>query len=405
MRDELAQRILARLPIGVFTTDADGRITSFNPAAERATGLYAAGVTGRAWRTAVGARVAGLEVESTPLGDDSGGMVHVIRGGRVPEARPPSRFVTRSRAALDMLRILPDVAASGASVLVEGPSGSGKELVAREVHAGSGRAAGPFVAVNCAALPDTLLESELFGVRAGAYTDARRDRPGRFAQAEGGTLFLDEIGDVSPSMQAKLLRVLQEREYQPLGSDRTLRADVRVIAATNRDLGRMMGAGTFRDDLYWRLAIVRLSIPPLADRKEDVPLLVDHFLALFNREKGRAIQGVAPAAMDALLRHEWPGNVRELRNAIEHAYVMCPPAVIGLECLPPGLRAGTQATDGRGGDSTHDGAGPDAFDRAEAEVLRRALDRHGGHRARAAADLGIHRVTLIRKMKRLGLRE
>ena len=219
-------------------------------------------------------------------------------------------------------------------MLIEGASGTGKELVARAIHALSPRAKKPFIAVNCGALPDTLLESELFGYVRGAFTDARKDKPGRFQRANGGTILLDEIGELSLSMQVKLLRVLQEREFEPLGASHSVKVDVRVIAATNKSLKELMWAGRFREDLYYRLNVIRVELPTLAQRPDDIPLLVRHFVEQFNAVFGRNIRGLSPQAMAVLLRAPFPGNVRELENAIEHAFVLCQGDEIRREHLP-----------------------------------------------------------------------
>jgi len=216
-------------------------------------------------------------------------------------------------------------------VLIEGPTGSGKELVAKAVHNLSTRAGRRFVAVNCGALPDTLLESELFGYKKGAFTDANKDKPGRFAMAEGGTLFLDEISDISTALQVKLLRVLQEKEYEPLGATTTVKANVRVIAATNKRLSDQVARGAFREDLYYRLNVVRIALPPLADRREDIPLLVNHFIRQFNAEQAKRIEGISEEALALLLRHSFPGNVRELQNVIEHAVVLSHSDIIDVD--------------------------------------------------------------------------
>jgi transcriptional regulator with PAS, ATPase and Fis domain len=293
--------------------------------------------------------------------------------------------------------LLPAVAESDSTVLVEGPSGTGKELFARAIHRLSPRRAKRFVALNCGALPDTLLESELFGYKAGAFTDARKDKPGRFALAEGGTIFLDEIGDISPAMQTRLLRVLQERVYEPLGGLEPVRCDVRVIVASNKPLRRLVKEGKFREDLFYRVHVVRLELPPLRERREDVPLLVDHFVARFNRLRGRDIVGLSDAALARLMEYEFPGNVRELENVIEHAFVLCRGGLIELSHLPPHLRGEE--------DEARSGL-PSGLTLAAMEKLaiRDALRRHTGNRAAAARELGIDASTLFRKLKALGLK-
>ncbi|MCK4915648.1 MAG: sigma 54-interacting transcriptional regulator, partial [Candidatus Eisenbacteria sp.] len=247
------------------------------------------------------------------------------------------------------------------------------------------------VTVNCAAIPDTLLESELFGHKAGSFTDARRDRMGRFALAEGGTIFLDEIGDVSPALQARLLRVLQDGTYEPLGATRTEKADVRVVAATNRDLDAMVAAGDFRSDLFYRINVIAVDIPPLRDRREDIPLLVDHFVERYNRLKRKELSGVSPDVLELLMSHDYPGNIRELENIIEHAFVMCRSGTIRKRHLPPHLLPTPQPT----------GDAPRSLPEAERAFLLSVLERNRWNRAATARELGIHKTTLWRKMKRL----
>jgi transcriptional regulator with PAS, ATPase and Fis domain len=280
--------------------------------------------------------------------------------------------------------------------LLEGASGTGKELFARAVHRLSGRSAKKFVALNCGALPDTLLESELFGYKAGAFTDARKDKPGRFALAEGGTILLDEIGDISPAMQTRLLRVLQERTYEPLGGVESLRADVRVVAATNKSLEALVQEGKFREDLFYRVNVVRIELPALRDRREDIPLLIDHLVNRFNRLKGRDIAGVSDSVLARLMDHDFPGNVRELENALEHAFALCRSGVIELNHLPPRLR---------GGESAGKSSLPSGLTLAEMEklLIRDALRRNKGNRAAAARELGVDASTLFRKVKALKL--
>ncbi|MFW6124598.1 MAG: sigma-54 interaction domain-containing protein, partial [Pirellulales bacterium] len=277
----------------------------------------------------------------------------------------------------------------------------GKELFARAVHQLSPRAEKPYVVVNCGAVPDTLLESELFGYRKGAFTDAKRDKPGRFARAEGGTLMLDEVGDVSPALQAKLLRVLQQREYEPLGATETVQADVRIIAATNRRLDELVAQGEFREDLFYRLNVLRINLPPLAARREDLPLLAEHFLHRFAAKQDKHIAGFSEAAMKALLQYDFPGNVRELENIVERAVVLCREGYIPADCLPPEL---LQPTLQGPAVSRSTGENPsDPLATAEAQAILDALRRHNGHRRRTADALGIDKTTLWRKMKRLGV--
>jgi len=300
-------------------------------------------------------------------------------------------IVGRSPAMRRLFDILPQIADSSSTVLVEGPSGTGKELFARAIHHLSPRRDGPFIAVNCAALPDSLLESELFGHVAGAFTDARQDKPGRFARADGGTIFLDEIGDISPALQVRLLRILQERVVEPLGGIAPVPIDVRIIAATNRSLSDLVAGGTYREDLYYRVRVIHLALPSLAQRREDIPLLVEHLIRKFNHLQSRDVAGVSPGVIARLMTHAFPGNVRELENIIEQAFVLCRGAMIEVEHLPGELRS---LADGEQSDSQ-------TLDLAvmERRCIERALGRHDGNRTLAATDLGIDISTLYRKIQ------
>jgi transcriptional regulator with PAS, ATPase and Fis domain len=337
------------------------------------------------------------------LKDETGAMVGGIEffrdlsqiehlESRLRQHRALDDIVTVNRAMQELVKLLPDVAGSDCSVLVQGPSGSGKELVAQVIHQLSPRHYGPYIKLNCAALPASLLESELFGYEKGAFTDAKRDKPGQFCLANGGTLLLDEISEMEPSLQVKLLRVLNNGEYRPLGSSKTLQTDARIIAATNADLLERIEEGTFREDLYFRINVVELQIPGLRERPEDIPLLADHFLAKFRKQTGKAIEQIAPPALAALRKYDFPGNVRELENAIEHAFVMCHGSVIDVEHLPESITRRSRAVPGVTPGKRH-----------EKEVIAEALARAQGNRTRAADELGIHRSTLWRKMKSYGL--
>jgi transcriptional regulator with PAS, ATPase and Fis domain len=305
-------------------------------------------------------------------------------------------IISKNENMRRLFSILPHVAQSDTTVLIEGASGTGKELFARAIHNNSGRKKGPFVAVNCGALPDTLCESELFGYKAGAFTDAKKDKPGRFALAQDGTIFLDEIGDVSPTVQVRLLRVLEQRVYEPLGSTRTVHANVRVITATHRDMEEMVRQGKFRKDLLYRINVIKLSLPPLSERREDIPLLVDHFVARFNHLTGQEALGLTQEAMAALMLHDWPGNVRELENAIEHAFVMRKEALIRLRDLPAHLVP-----------ENHTMLVPTGLTLKEMEkrAIQEALERNDWKRVATARELGIDKNTLRRKIKRLNIME
>ena len=306
-------------------------------------------------------------------------------------------MISRSPQMKEIFDLLPVVARSPATALVTGESGTGKELVARSLHEMSERKDKPFVAVNCSALPDALLESELFGYRAGAFTDAKKDKPGVFSRAHLGTIFLDEIGDVSVAMQAKLLRVLQEKTFEPLGAIEPVKVDVRIVAATNRDLAAMVKQGSFREDLFYRINVVVIKLPPLRDRRCDIPLLCDHFIEWFNTRHNKAIKGVSPEAAAALLAYDFPGNIRELENVIEHAFIFCRESVIGYPHLPQQVRGGGAAIAGQ--PLSH----VKGFDELERMYLEAVLSETGGNKIKAAQRLGIHKATLFRKCKRLGI--
>ena len=430
--------ILNSIADGVFTVDEEWRITSFNRAAERITGVSAKDAVGQqCWHVfrssicesdcalretmrtgrnivskaiyildASGARIP-VSISTAMLADHEGNIIGGVETFRdlttVEELRKELTekyslmdIIGRSRVMLELFDLLPQVADSDSTVLIEGASGTGKELFARAIHDLSRRRSRRFVAISCGALPDTLLESELFGYRAGAFTDAREDRPGRFALAEGGTIFLDEIGNVSPAMQTRLLRVLQERVYEPLGAVEPVRADVRVVAATNRSLDELVAEGVFRRDLYYRVNVVRLRLPELRDRREDIPLLLDHFVAKYNHLRSKEVVGGTDEVMALLMEYDFPGNVRELENVVEHAFVLCPGGLIERRHLPPEFRDREPAGAGRG-------AGSPTLRELEAMHIADAVRRHGGSRTAAARELGIAPSTLFRKVKALGI--
>jgi PAS domain S-box-containing protein len=433
--------ILDSISDGVFTVDRDWHITSFNRAAETITGVTRREALGRpcadVFRASMceadcalrqtmtsgkpvvnrsafivnrdGQRIP-VSVSTALLRDSRGKVIGGAETFRdlslVEELRREisGRFqlgdlVSQSLAMRKIFDILPQLAESDSTVLLQGETGTGKELLARAIHDLSRRRTKPFVAVNCGALPDALLESELFGYRKGAFTGADKDKPGRFALAAGGTLLLDEVGEVSPALQVRLLRVLQEKTYEPLGSNQPVRADVRILAATNRDLATLVKKDQFREDLFYRIHVVAVELPPLRRRKEDIPLLVEHFVARFNRRQDKHVGGVTPEAMAFLMAHDYPGNVRELENLIEHAFVLCPAGLIEPHHLPedfltrsPALAA-THSADHRTLD--------DAVHAAETQAIREALRRNHGNRLAAARDLGLHKTTLFRKIREL----
>ena len=434
--DDLSKVILDSITDGVFTVDREWRITSFNRAAERITGIPAGEAVGRrcceVFRASIcesdcalrqtfetgkpvvnqsiyivsqEGRQVPVSISTALLKDHEGHIIGGVETFRdlsvVEELRKElsgnwgfADMVGKSRAMRRLFDVLPEIALSESIALIEGESGTGKELIARAIHNLSARCAGPMVSVNCAALPDTLLASELFGHVAGAFTDARNDKPGRFARAEGGTLFLDEIGDVSPAMQVQLLRVLQEKEYEPVGAPAPVKADVRVIAATNKDLRAQVEEGRFREDLYYRIHVVALRLPALRERREDIPLLAAHFIERFNRLRGRDVTGVADEVMEFFMRHPFRGNVRELENLIEHAFILCKAGPIEMRHLPAEVRPEALAPPASGVATLSD---------MERDRILAALARHGDNRAAAARELGIHKTTLWRKLKKLGL--
>jgi len=303
-------------------------------------------------------------------------------------------MIGRSREMREMFKLLPIVAESDSTILIEGESGTGKELVARAIHSLSSRKKGPMITVNSSAIPDTIMESELFGYKAGAFTDAKKDKKGKFALADGGTLFLDEVGEISPVIQVKMLRVLQERTYEPLGGTESENANVRILAATNKKLDALVDEGKFRKDLFYRINVVRLHLPPLRERREDISLLVDHFIGKFNSLRNKNIAGITPIALNRLLKHDFPGNVRELENIIEYAFVMSPGGVIKPEHLPDYLQEKQAIPAVEIAQSFHE---------MESLFIIAALKRNNWSRKDAARELGINPSTLFRKIKKLKL--
>lgn len=431
-----ARTILDSIADGVFTVDRDMRITFFNQAAERITGILHDDAVGQfcyeilranicthscalrcsfeTGQETIGKQVnilradgrqIPISISTAVLRNEAGGIVGGVESFRDLSALETLRkeiagrytfqdIVSKNRAITRLFDILPDIAESGSSVLIQGPSGSGKELFARAIHTLSNRASGPFVAVNCGALPDTLLESELFGYVRGAFTDARNDKPGRFALAEGGSLFLDEVDSLPRMTQVKLLRVLQEKEYTPLGATASVKTNARLIAASKEDLAKLVEAGGFRDDLFFRLNVVKILLPALAERRDDIPLLVDRFIEKLNAKMNREIIGVTDDVLALLMRHSFPGNVRELENILEHAFVMCRGREITTEHLPEDLVVAPLPPPQRSASS---------FDDAERELLLVALETHKGVKTKVAEALGVHRTSLWRMLKKHGL--
>jgi len=429
--------ILDSIADGVFTVDLNWRILSFNRAAEQITGIPKEEAIGKPCHEVFRANICEsgclirrtietksaimnmpiyiyradkkripISVTTTVLKDYDGKVIGGVETFRDLTAikqlqdalRKQSSFediVSKNEKMFKLFSILPQIADSNSTVLIEGASGTGKELFARALHHSSPNKEGPFVAVNCGALPDTLIESELFGYKAGAFTDARQDKPGRFAMAQNGTIFLDEIGDISPAIQIRLLRVLQEKVYEPLGATRAVKTNARVIAATHRNLAKLVKEGNFREDLYFRINVIKLSIPPLAERKEDIPLLVDHFIERLNHEKDKRIMGIDEEAIAALMLHDWPGNVRELENAVEHASVLCREDMIRLRDLPAHLVPENDSVILAKGLTLRE---------IEKGAILQALLRNNWKRVKTARELGIDKNSLRRKIMRFGIK-
>jgi len=308
-----------------------------------------------------------------------------------------ANIVGKSEVMQRVFQVIRDAAPTNTTILVQGETGTGKELVARAIHYTSPRRDKPFVAVSCAALPDSLLESELFGHVRGAFTGALSDRPGRFELADGGTLFLDEIGEVSTALQVKLLRVIETKEFERLGDRKTTRVDVRFVAATNRNLQERVAEGRFREDLYYRLNVLAIRIPPLSERSEDIPLLVEHIIRVFNERTGKKIRGVGQETMDILVDYPWPGNVRQLENAIEHAFIHCTGGLIHPRHLPEELQHPHPSIVGRVS------ARERPLESLEKELILSALEKTSFRRSQAARLLRISRSSLWRKMKKHGI--
>ncbi|MDY0000973.1 MAG: sigma 54-interacting transcriptional regulator [Polyangia bacterium] len=431
-RERLQAALLGSIKEGVLTIDPSFRITSFSRRAEEITGRRAEEVIGLHCHDVIGSplcdgdcpaehcvRTGDSEAERTtesldsggrplpmaevavPLRDESSAVLGTVliiedrRGQPGLEAEEAWSFqgiIGRSKAMRRVFQVVEQVAPTDVTVLLTGESGTGKELVAHAIHQRSGRRAGPFQAINCAALPDTLLESELFGHSRGAFTGADRARPGRIEAASGGSLFLDEIGEMSLALQAKLLRFLQDHEYQRVGENETRTADVRVLAATNRDLKEAVAKGLFREDLYYRIRVIPIELPPLRARPDDIPLLAARLLAELAPRRGRPELTLTPAAIQRLCGYQWPGNVRELVNALEYAVALSPGRRIRAVDLPSELS---------GPSARYSAPRSDPSD--EKDRILEALAKHDGNRTRAAQYLGMDRVTLYRKMKRFGL--
>lgn len=424
--------ILDSVADGVFTVDLDWNITYFNPAAEEITGITAGEAFGRkcweVFKSSICDRECALNaclhrkepisnksiyilrpdgekipvsISASPLKNESGqtiGGVETFRDlsdlqlirRQIEKSYTFEDIVGKSEALKRIFRILPQVAKSSSSVLITGESGTGKELFAKAIHNLSLRKKDPFIIVNCGAIPETLLESELFGYKAGAFTDARTDKPGRFMAADKGTIFLDEIGDMSLSLQVKLLRFLQEKTFEPLGANQSIHVDVRVIAATHQNLSRKVQEGGFRQDLFYRLNVVPVHLPPLRERTEDIPLLINHFIRKFNALQGKEIQGVSEDALSVIMHHDFPGNIRELENILEFAFILCPDGFIQLEHLPEYLRP----------EAKQPPLQALTLEEIKCRAVMNALSRNENKKMQTCRELDISKDTLRRMIKR-----
>lgn len=433
-----SETILDSIVEGVFTVDIDRKITSFNKAAEKISGVKKNNAMGQYCFETLRANICEsacpikksiesgsntinqkvnilrfdgkeipVSINCSALKDENNkiiGGVETFRDLSTLEALRKEiekgytfeDIVSKNHKLLELFKILPNVSESEATVLIQGPSGSGKELFARAIHNLSNRKDGPFIAINCGALPDNLLESELFGYYKGAFTDAQKDKPGRFELAKGGTIFLDEVESLSPSTQVKLLRVLQEKEFEPLGATETLKADVRVISATKENLLNLIAEDKFRDDLFFRLNIVKIELPSLLERKDDIPYLINHFIELFNYKMEKIISSVSNEVLEILMNYSYPGNIRELENIIEHAFVMCQGETIELRDLPNDLIESVSV-------KTEKTALDNPLENSECELLFATLKKHNWNKVKVAEELKLHRSTLWRKMKKYNL--
>jgi len=433
-----SKTILDSIVEGVFTVDNDLRITYFNKAAEKITGVKKEKAVGEFCFETLKSNICEsacpiknsittgedsinqkvnilryngkeipISINSSALKDENGetiGGVETFRDLSTIEALRKEiekgytfeDIVSKNHKLLELFSILPNIAESEATVLIQGPSGSGKELFARAIHNLSFRKDGPFIAINCGALPDNLLESELFGYYKGAFTDAQKDKPGRFELAKGGTIFLDEVESLSPATQVKLLRVLQEKEFEPLGATSPVKSDVRVISATKENLLNLIAKDKFRDDLFFRLNIVKIELPSLSERKDDIPYLINHFIELFNYKMEKMITGVSSEVLEFLMNYSFPGNIRELENIIEHAFVMCQNEIIQIDNLPHDLVFSEENLN-----RTKPTIQP--LQQSECDVIFESLERHSWNKAEVAKELKLHRSTLWRKMKKYGL--
>jgi len=431
--------ILSSIADGVFTVNKDRIITSFNRAAEKITGVPASQAVGKYCQDIFHSNICdqcllkdtletGIETIDQPVNiinsqgekipisistallknenDTVLGAVETFRDlSTIEQLRKEIHknysledIISKSPKMHKLFAVLPDFAESESTILIQGPSGSGKELFARAIHNLSPRKNANYVVINCGTLPAQLFESELFGYVRGAFTDAKKDKKGKLAVAENGTVFFDEIGELPLSVQVKLLRLLQEKEYEPLGSVSSKKANIRIVTATNKDLKQLVAQGKFRDDLYFRLSVVKIDLPPLRERKEDIPHLVDHFISKFNAKTGKKIISVSPKVMNVLMQHEFPGNVRELENIIEHGFVLCRGSIIQAIHLPPELLEAEKESEEMLQPET-----PIAKVLNEHENIISSLRSNNGNISNTATALGMHRTTLWRKIKKYNI--
>lgn len=438
------RRIVDSIAEGVFTVDRNWKITSFNSAAEKTTGwsrkeaigqfcgdVFHSSICGKNCAIAQslysgkpvsnrsitigdihGKRVP-ISICASPLTDHDGNIIGGVETFRdlsdlamlqkkLNKSYTFDEIISKSASMQRIFSILPEISMSPSNVLILGESGTGKELVARAIFHASSRSSMPFVTVNCGALPDTLLESELFGYKAGAFTDAKQDKKGRFAAAEKGTLFLDEIGDIPHSLQVKLLRVLQNKIYEPLGSNTPIKADVRIITATNRDLQELVNKGLFREDLFYRLNVVKIHLPPLRERMEDVPVLIEHFIKQYSAQQGKDIVGISNSALSLLMRYDYPGNIRELENIIEYSFILCDGGFIQPEHLPDAFAPNNYRT-GENEKKTTFSEGPQTLEDIEKMAILMSLEKNNWKRMATCRELGISKDTLRRKIERYKL--
>ncbi len=429
---------------GVFTVDRNWQITSFNRAAELITGWHRDDAIGKYCSDVFHSSICGkscaiaqsmysgkpvtnrsisietrdgkrlpISISAAPLLDHEGnvlGGVETFRDLSILDSLRKQltmrytfdEIISKSPSMQRLFNIMPEIARSPSNVLILGASGTGKELVARAIYNASSRSNQPFVTVNCGALPDTLLESELFGYKAGAFTDAKKDKMGRFAAAEGGTIFLDEIGDIPGSLQVKLLRVLQQKIYEPLGSNEPVKADVRIITATNRDLQTLVKEDIFREDLFYRLNVVKIQLPPLRERMEDIPLLIEHFTSKFSAQQGKDIVGISDDALSILMHYDFPGNIRELENIIEYAFILCTGGFIQPEHLPEPFAPGNDKE--RRPTTILSVAGvSQSLEEIETAAISASLTRNKWKKMATCRELGISKDTLRRKITKYKL--